>query len=162
MKKTLLAVVAIMAFVSAAYAAVGPVPYYKLVKKVVAAASLNSNSPTFSQAVTLPETNGTPSLAVLWICVTDADNSITAFNMTCTGSWDSGTTDYTLQGCANASGTCTSSAATWTKNPSAITSPKCWAWRVDTTGLPELECTFTTTGGGSGDVLNAYLSYASK
>lgn len=110
-----------------------------------------------------PAYYGVYGLTTLWICLTDADNSVTDLTMTCTGSPNDGTTDYTLQDCSTlVAGVCTSVNASWSKNPSAISSPKCWPWRVDTEGVAELECTFTPTGGAAADLLSVYATFAVK
>lgn len=159
--KKFLVLLAVLAVSATAYAAVGTVPYYKLYGKVIDAATM-AQARSFTRAVTLPETNGTPDLTVLWVCLTDANNSVTLLAWTCTASWNSGTTDYTMQDTNSSAGTATYVDWTGQKVPTNITSPKCWPIRLDTAGFPELECTFTPTGGEAGDLLNVYLSYASK
>jgi hypothetical protein len=118
-------------------------------------------SRSFSVAATAIQGAG---LLTLYISVTDANDSVTALGMTCTSSPDGGTTDYTIQDCTVASGACTSSNASWTKDPSGISSPKLWPWRVDIEGLigdgSNIECTFTNTGGVAADKLTV-IGYAS-
>ena len=87
----------------------------------------------------------------LYVKLTDANSSVTNISMSCTGSHDGGTTDYTLQSCAVAAGTCTSTNAAWSKT---LTAQGNWIWRVDILGYQEVECTFTDTGGLVADTLD--------
>lgn len=84
---------------------------------------------------------------LVWVTVVDAANNVSAITMSCTGSRDEGTTDYGFEDCSVSSGVCTSSAASWVRNPGTGTTR--WLWRIDSTGVPEVECTFTDTGGGA-------------
>lgn len=73
-------------------------------------------------------------------------NTVTQVDMICSGSDDGNSTDYVFQECAVASGACTSSDATWEKTVAAADQ---WAWRVDTGGLPDWQCTISV-GAGAG------------
>ena len=129
----------------------------------IVATALSAASTSFTQIFDAPSQQGIWGLMTAFICITDADNSTTAINMSCTGSPDRGTTDYTLQDCSSVTGgVCTSANASWTKNPAAIASPKCWPWRVDIEGLPEIECTFTDTGGAAADTIAVTVTFATK
>lgn len=99
---------------------------------------------------------------VLYIQLLDANNSTTALNMSCTGSLDNNTTDYTLHSCDTVLGTATCYNLTWTTDPSGVTSPKKHIWRVDIEGLQDIECTFTDTGGVAADKLTVTASLAIK
>lgn len=155
-----LIVVAILAAASSAQAAL-PRNSYKKYGTVVAAQTLASTR-SFVVNLDQPDLMGVFGLATAWVCVADANNSVTALTMTCTSSPDGGTTDHTLQSCTTAAGVCTSSNASWTKDPSAITSPKCWPWRVDIEGMANLECSFANTGGTAADTINVILTFATK
>lgn len=109
-----------------------------------------------------PERNGVYGIMVVWVTITDSNDSVTAINMSCTGSHDRGATDYTLQDITVAAGVGTSVNSSWTKDPSGITSPKKWPWRVDIEGMPEVECTFTDTGGNSSDTIGVTVTFATK
>jgi hypothetical protein len=146
-----------------ALAATQPLQKFAKYGTVITTTALSASSTSFTVNLDNPATNGVWGLAVLWVSIVDADNSVTAINASCTASPNGGVTDFTLQDCSTlASGVCTSSNASWTKNPSAITSPKRWAWRADIEGFPEIECTFTDTGGDGSDSITVELTFATK
>lgn len=143
--------------------AAAPKQLYTSYGTVINGVALSAASSSFTVNFDNPATNGIPGLMVVWVSVTDASNSVTAINMTCTGSHNGGTTDFTLQDCSSvAAGSCTSVGASWVKDPSAITSPKRWPWRVDIEGVPEVECTFTDTGGDASDSITVFVTFATK
>lgn len=82
----------------------------------------------------------------VYISLTDANTSITRFDLDCTASYDGNVTDFTLQSCAVATGVCTSSDATWQKASPGSTN---WVWRVDVEGYEDVECT-VSVGAGTG------------
>ena len=135
--------------------------YYVKYGKVLNAVTMAAPR-SFTKAVTSPETNGVPDLTVLWVCLTDANNSVTLLTWSCTASHDGGTTDYTMQDTQSSAGTATFTDWIGQKIPTNIASPKCWPIRLDTAGFPEIECTFTPTGGAAEDLLTVSLSYANK
>ncbi|OFW58400.1 MAG: hypothetical protein A2Y75_01445 [Candidatus Solincola sediminis] len=146
-----------------ALASTQPRQTYAFYGRVINAVALSTASSSFTVDLTAPTTNGIFGLMTVWVSIADADNSTTALNMSCTGSHDGGTTDYALQDCATlTNGVCTSVGASWTKDPSGITTPKRWPWRVDIEGFPEVECTFTDTGGAAADSITAYVTFATK
>jgi len=147
---------------AAALSVAGPMQKYASYGRVIDAATLDASSATFGVDISAPQSNGIWGLMTVWVCLTDANDSVTALNMSCTGSRDNGTTDHTLEDCTMASGVCTSNSASWTKSLAAITSPKCWVWRVDVEGLPNAECTFTHTGGAAADLLTVFATFATK
>lgn len=98
-------------------------------------------------------------LASIWICVTDADDSVTEVEMTCTGSHDNNTTDYVLQE-IDAAGASTDEPSL-SKNPSAMAN-KCWLWRLDIEGVEDFECTLSDTGGDGDDSYDVDVTLASK
>lgn len=104
--------------------------------------------------------SGTWDVMLVYVQVTDADNSTTALNMSCTASEDNNTTDWALQECTVAGGVATCLNLSWTKNPSTITSPKKWLWVVNISGIEDIECTFTDTGGVAGDLLDVAIALA--
>lgn len=125
--------------------------------------ALDAASSSFAiNASESPDRNGVWGLMVVWVTITDANDSTTAITMTCTGSHDRGATDYTLQSITTATGVGTSANSSWVKDPSAITSPKKWPWRVDIEGFPEVECTFTDTGGAAADTIGVTVTFATK
>lgn len=165
MKQYLKALLAVALFTLSTSTALGAAPkqMYSPYGTVINGVALSAASSSFTVNFDNPTTNGIPGLIVVWVSVTDASNSVTAINMSCTGSPNNGTTDYTLQDCSStAGGVCTSANASWTKDPSAITSPKRWPWRVDIEGMPEVECVFTDTGGDASDSITVTVSFATK
>jgi hypothetical protein len=102
-------------------------------------------------------------MMLVFISLTDANDSTTALNMVCSASDDDNTTDYTLQDCVSGgTGTYTCYNLTWTHDPSSTSSPKKWLWRVDIEGLEDVECTFTDTGGVAADKLTVDIAFAVK
>lgn len=77
-------------------------------------------------------------------------SAVTAVTLTCNTSEDGGTTEEVLQDCSVASGTCTSSDATWSK---AVTGVKVWRWRVGIKNGKRAECTVAFTSGDATDRL---------
>jgi hypothetical protein len=128
---------------------------------VITSTTLDAASSTFEVENHNHYTDGLWALMSVWVKVTDGDNSVTAITMSCTGSEDQNTTDFTLQSCVVASGACTSSNASWVKDPSGMTT-KNWVWRVDIEGVPDIECTFTDTGGDASDSIIVGASFAMK
>lgn len=150
-------------FPLSAHAAPGLLQKFSSYGTVINAVALDAASSSFSVNMDNPAVNGIWGLMVVWVSIADADNSTTDIHMVCTGSPDGGTTDYTLQDCDSiTAGVCTSVGASWTKNPSAITSPKRWPWRVDIEGFPEVECVFTDTGGAAADSISVTVTFATK
>jgi hypothetical protein len=146
-----------------AHAAVASRQAFASYGTVINAVALDTASESFAINMSNTPANGVWGLMTVWVSIADADNSTTAINMSCTGSPDGGTTDFTLQDCASVvDGVCTSANASWTKNPAAITSPKRWPWRVDIEGIPEIECTFTDTGGAAADTITVTVTFATK
>lgn len=148
-------------------AATGPLHAYSKYGTVISAATLDASSTSFAINQDNATTAGIYGEMTVWIVVADSAsgagaNSVTALNMSCTGSPDGGATDYTLQDISVAAGVGTSVNASWTKDPSGITTPKKWPWRVDTEGYPEVECTFTDTGGDVNDTLGVIVTFATK
>ncbi len=86
-------------------------------------------------------------LLTLWVNLTDANTSITRFDVTCTVSHDGNSTDYTPQECTSASGTYTCvGTGIWQKaSPGTSKFPL----RLDVSGFPDIECTFSV-GAGAG------------
>jgi len=101
-------------------------------------------------------------LMVVYIHLTDADDSTTALNMICTGSEDNNTTPYALHDCTIAAGLATCVNVSWTTDPSGVTSPKAWIWRIDIEGIEDIECTFSDTGGLAADKLKVDVTLAKK
>lgn len=140
--------------------ATGPRNAFADMGTLIDGANLGAASNSFSTSSTnRPRGMG---LVALYISLTDADNSVTALNMSCTGSNDDNVTDYTLQSCLTALGVCTSYNASWVRDPSLIASPKRWVWRVDVEGVSALQCTFTDTGGAAADLITIIGQYAVK
>lgn len=115
---------------------------------------------TFS--ITNTHQSGSWDLMIVYISLVDANDSTTALNLSCTASHDNNTTDYTLQDCTTAAGVHTCVNESWTKDPSGISSPKQWPWRVVISGFEDIECTFTDTGGAAADLLTVYIAFATK
>jgi len=114
-----------------------------------------------SSAVTVAEEAAVGyGLLVLYISVTDANDSTTAVGMSCTAT--EGAAAYTLQDCETSSGVATCYNLSWTHDPSGTTSPKLWTWRVDIEGLRGVVCTITDTGGAAADTLSVVANLATK
>lgn len=112
--------------------------------------------------VNLQKAKASWGLAVIYVTVTDASDGVTDISMACTTSEDGGTTPFYLSSCDVSAGACTSSLASWSYDPQAVTSPKRWVWRVDIEGLKDLACEFSDTGGDVSDVLAVSVSLAAK
>lgn len=115
---------------------------------------INAQGMDSSQSFTITQDNtqGGYGVLTLFIALTDANTSITRFDMVCTGSEDNNATGYILQSCAIAAGVCTSTDSAWRK---ASPGTKNWPWRVDIEGFPDVECTFSvgTGAGAAADLL---------
>lgn len=119
----------------------------------LATATLDAASTTFE--VEMPNDAQGYDLAIVYLNVVDGGASgITAINMSCTASEDNNSTDATIQDCTVVGGVCTSSDASWTKDPAATGGR--WPWRVDISGFEDFECTFTDTGGDASDTIQVY------
>ena len=160
--KKLLVFVAVLAIPLAAYAAVGSIPFYQKYGKVLDGVTMEA-ARTFTKAVALPETNGTPDLTVLWACLTDINDTLSSISWTCSVSHDSGTHLYKMQATNSSAGTSTYTDWTGTHAMPSYPTAKCWPIRLDTAGFPYVSCTFTpNTTGQAADLLTVYLSYATK
>lgn len=137
-----------------------PLSAYSKYGRVLNAALLSASSNSFAIDNQVADRVGVWDLMDVWVCATDADNGVSLLTMSCTGSHDNGTTDYTLQDCTTASGVATCVDLTWTKNPGANTT--CWPYRVSIHAIPEIECTFTDTGGDASDSITVYVSFATE
>ncbi len=137
-----------------------PLNHYGDMGTVITATTLDAASSTFVLKNNVAGRVGIYGLMVVYVTTVDADNGVSAVTMSCTGSRDQNTTDYTLQDCTTAAGVCTSSDASWVKNPGANTTR--WAWRVDIEGFSDVQCTFTDTGGDASDTIAVEASVATK
>src|SRR3990167_2845643 len=112
--------------------------------------AINGLALTSSRSFEIERSSQTTSLGLLVVLVrfTDANSSVTQVGMTCTTSNDNNTTDHTIQACTTANGACDSDNASWDKGD-AVTGPGTsnWAWRVDTEGYEDVECTFASDAG---------------
>lgn len=105
--------------------------------------------------------DGSYGLVVVLISLTDANTSITRFDMTVTASDDNNTTDYTIQSCTTSAGACTSDDAAWRKaSPGSAN----WPWRVDVEGFEDYEFTFAvgTGTGAAADLLTVDYRLCTK
>lgn len=100
-------------------------------------------------------------LATVHLDLTDANTSITSFQMQCFGKYASEADEYKLQSCTTSSGACTSDDATWTK---ASPGSSKWLWRVDIEGLQSFKCTMSVAGGtgASADTITAKVRLCTK
>lgn len=111
------------------------------------------------------EITGSPSnnfgLASVLLDLTDANTSITSFDMSCVGKVGLVDDEFTLQSCATSAGVCTSSDASWAK---ASPGTAKWVWRVDMEGIQTLKCTLSVGAGtGTGaDLLTARVRLCTK
>jgi len=105
-------------------------------------------------------------LLLVWVALTDANDSVTGVSLACTGSYDDNTTDFRIPSCpwdsVNLRFNCESGSLFW--NPSDETSAdiKYQVFRYDVEGIEDLECTFTFTNGAAGDTITARQSFAVK
>lgn len=132
----------------AAMAAGNDVPAADLCVDIQATSLISANQMTTSRSFSLNRDNAYGyEVLTLFVELTDANTSITRFDATCTVSTDGNTTDYTPQECTSSSGTYTCvDTGVWQK---ASPGTKNWPIRIDVTGFPDVECTFSV-GAGSG------------
>lgn len=124
----------------------------------ISSTALSAASSTFQVKNYAAKTGGTWPIMVVYISTLDADNGVSAITMSCTGSKNQNSTDYTLQDITVSSGVGTSADASWVKDPGANTTR--WPWRVDVRGFPDVECTFTDTGGDASDTITVDVSFS--
>jgi hypothetical protein len=115
---------------------------------------VNAQTMESSRSFSMDRTNGITGFTrlALLIELTDANTSITRFDVTCTESVDGNTTDYEPQECTVASGTATCvDSGVWQK---ASPGTAKWTYGVNLK-LPDLECTFSvgTGAGAAADLL---------
>lgn len=139
----------------------GPLQSHIYLGERIAATTLDAASSSFTIGTT-HRPSGLWGLMTVRITVTDADNSVTAITMICGGSSDGNSTSYTFQECAVAAGVATCNNLSWVFNPTAVTSPKRWQWRVDIEGVEDVTCTFTDTGGVVADTIQVAVGLATK
>lgn len=165
MKRLVYAFAAVLLLGAPARAEVGPKQLViNLANPVIATTALDASSSSFSW--TQPSNQGAFGLLMVYVQLTDADDSCTAITMSCTSArtnMNSGNV-YTLQSCTTASGVCTSSDSSWVKDASGNTSSdiKRWVWRVDIEGLEDGTCTFTDTAGAAADSIRVDAAFATK
>lgn len=78
----------------------------------------------------------------------------TAVALSCTTSINGQATWATLQSCSVATGVCTSTDASWSKDVSGGSAN--WVWRLDFLGASDVRCTFSCTAGGGSDLFTVY------
>lgn len=118
-------------------------PYCVDIGTLISAQTMES-----SRSFSMDRVNGITGFTklALQISLTDANTSITRFDVTCTESSDGNSEDYTPQECTVASGVCTASdSGVWQK---ASPGTKKWTYGVNLK-LPDMECTFSV-GAGAG------------
>jgi hypothetical protein len=143
-----------------ANAAVGAKQLYANYGTAIATTALDASSSSFSVKNEVATTGGTWGLMIVWVTIIDADAACSLVTMNCTGSKNGNSTDYQLEDLTVATGVATSVAASWTRNPGTGTTR--WLWRVDIEGIPDVECTFTDTGGDASDSIAVDVSFATK
>ena len=171
MKKHILSAIiaaSIVAFPVAALSAKTPLNAYSKYGKVIDGEDMTT-ARSFEIDLSPNQIGGVFGLMIVWVKVTDANDSVTDLDMVCTSSPDGGSTstseDYTLQVCKSVTdGNCKSVNAGWDKEEdiASITSPKRWPWRVDIEGFPNAGCTLTPTGGAAADLLDVTITFAIK
>jgi hypothetical protein len=96
---------------------------------------------------------------IIWVTITDADNSETGVQVDCYGQQYEGGPTYRIPACVwDASNTrynCEAGPLFW--NPSDETTPKRQIFRYVTLGSPDATCTFTFTGGSASDTIDANI-----
>jgi len=119
----------------------------RTVGTLLSAVALNATAAT--RTITLTEQNMRGfSVAALFIDFNRT--AATDVSMTCTGSMDAGTTYFQFQSCDVSAGDCTSTDASWTRTISANDE---FIWRVDTMGIPRVQCLFAGTSAGGSDTV---------
>lgn len=153
---------ALAVFLAVPAMATQPLQKYARYGEVVALTALSAASSSFE--IENIQHRGTWGLAVIYVNLLDADDGVSAINMTCTASTDDNTTDYMMPDCPVSAGTATCTQITWVFDPSGHTSAdnKYWVWRVDIEGYEDFECTFTDTGGDGSDFIQVELAFATK
>ena len=103
-------------------------------------------------------------LALLYVTITDTDNSETGVSVDCTASEDDNTTPFRVPACVwdgtNTRYNCEAGPLFW--NPTDETTPKKQVFRVDVEGFVDLECTMTFTGGSASDTISTTVTLATK
>jgi hypothetical protein len=133
--------------------------------EVIAATTTLASSRSFEIENTIQgREGGTWGLMLLWVAITDANDSETGVSLSCTASEDNNTTDWRIPACvwsaANTRYDCEAGPLFW--NPSDETSPKRQLFRIDVEGIEDIECTFAFTGGASADFIEVRASFAMK
>lgn len=77
----------------------------------------------------------------------------TGVTWTCKGTMNDGASWAYPQSCDVVAGTCTMSDAVWTK---AVSVSKNFLMRIDFLGSTDVQCVWSCTGGGAGDVVTMY------
>ena len=99
---------------------------------------------------------GAYGLALIYVSITDANDSETGVSLDCTASEDENVTSYRIPACVwdntNLRYNCEAGPLFW--NPSDETSPKRQVFRVDFEGMVAFKCTFTFTGGAAADSIH--------
>jgi hypothetical protein len=146
--RTLLAAALALLVPTLAAAAGTDAPYIDRCADIPASDLISAQTMESSRSFSYNRTNaqGFDTLT-LWVQLTDADTSITRFDVTCTVSDDGNSTDYEPQECTSASGTYTCvDSGVWQKaSPGTSKFPI----RLDVSGFPDFECTFSV-GAGAG------------
>lgn len=102
------------------------------------------------------------SLLVIYYFLKDADDSVTAFSVSCAGLHTSGGKAYTLPTCiydsANTRWSCEAAPFYWVPSDETSSDYKFNIQRVDVSGIDNVTCTITPTGGDAAptDVLQVH------
>lgn len=107
-------------------------------------------------------------LAMLYACVTDADDGEVGVSLTCTGQRPGATYGYRIPACPwdsdNTRYNCEGGPLFW--NPSddteVATNVKCQVFRVDIEGLVQADCSFAFTTGSASDTIQVDVDLATK
>jgi len=145
-------------------ATTGPAQLYqKLGSDGVVIPSTTFGGPQPPSFVVNRNAGNTMGLLMVYIEVTDADDSVTAITMNCAASPDLNTTNWFLQTCtvSGATATCVMP-LTFVTDPSGLTSPKRWMSRVDIEGVQSMKCVFTNTGGTAADSIRVLAALSTK
>lgn len=139
--------------------AVGPTQAYISLGEKIPLTTLDAPSTSFTVD---RSSGGLFGLMMVFVEITDADNSVIGIAMACTASDDTNTTDWALQTCTVSGGTATCLDLAFNKDPQLITSPKRWMNRIDIEGVQSVECTITDTGGTILDTIRVVVALATK
>lgn len=105
-------------------------------------------------------------LLLVWVALTDANNSVTGVSLSCTASHDANVIDYRIPACvwdsANTRYNCEAGPLFWNPSDEIAADTKYQIFRYDIEGIEDVECTLAFTNGAAGDTVTVKRSWAVK